>query len=48
MLVLWVWDRTEVNFLKPNSKYNTDKFKMIIKIFHSFLNRNINIIMDNN
>ena len=31
---------------KPNPPYNGDNYEMLIKIFNSFLNRNINIIMD--
>ena len=31
-----------------NSQYNEDNYKMLIRIFHSFLNRSISIIKEPN
>ena len=35
-----------VSFYHPSFRYNVDNYKMLIRIFHNFLNRSINIVMD--
>ena len=35
-----------ISFNQTNSWYNWDKYEILIRILHNFLNRSINIIMD--
>ena len=42
----WWWWLTWLIQCHLNSQYNGDNYKMLIKIFHSSLNRSINIIED--